>query len=94
MPSRSRPAHVMASAASLGRLPGSFAVRRMTNAVTSAATDAGSGGSGRSRWARATSSGVPVNGRVPVRHSYATIPREYRSLAGPAFSPTARSGAR
>ncbi len=81
------------SAALAGLRSGSLAVRPATSAATPAGTDGGSGGSGRSRCASATASGPPPNGRLPARHSYAIIPSAYRSAAGLAEAPAARSGA-
>src|SRR5262249_16191467 len=63
-------------------------------APTPAGTVAGRAGNERRRCASATSSAVPPNGGAPVRHSYPTTPREYRSDAGVAGPPAARSGAR
>ena len=57
------------SSALAGRAAGSLAVSSPTSRATSAGTAWGKGGSGRSRWATATSSGFPVNGAVPARHS-------------------------
>ena len=47
----------------------SLAVSSVTSAATSLGTAAGSGGSGRSRCASATSTGIPLKGCAPVRHS-------------------------
>jgi len=43
---------------------GSFAVSTITNSTTSVGSEAGRAGSGRSRWAIATSSGGPEKGRA------------------------------
>ena len=61
--SRSKRAWQATSAALAGRQAGSFAVRIITKSATATGTRAGSGGSGRSRCAIATSSGGPEKGR-------------------------------
>ena len=93
MAPRSAAACCATSAAVAGRAAGSLAVSLPTSAATPSGTG-GSGGSGLCRLAVVTSSGVPRNGGVPARHSNATTPSEYRSLAGVAAAPAARSGAR
>lgn len=90
----SRPARAATWAALAGRARGSLAVRSSTSAAASRGTEGGSGGSGCCWWASITAIGWPVNGGWPVRHWKATMPRAYRSAAGVAAAPRARSGAK
>src|SRR5215470_184308 len=93
-PVRTCPACSATSRADRGRCPGFLAVSAATSALTSAGTVMGRAGIENRTWASATSSAEPWNGGAPVRHSYPTTPREYRSDAGVADPPAARSGAR
>ena len=65
--SRRRSAQLATSCAPAGRADGSLAVSPATSSATSAGTANGNGGSGRSRWATATSTGFPVKGGAPAR---------------------------
>lgn len=87
-------ARAATSAALAGRAAGSFAVSWATSAATGPGTLEGSGGSARREYASVTCTAVPVNGSVPARHSYATMPSAYRSQAGLPGEPDMRSGAR
>ena len=69
MSSRRRAARVATSCALAGRAAGFLAVSSATSCAASAGTAWGNGGSGRSRCAAATSSGFPVKGWAPARHS-------------------------
>ncbi len=72
-----------------GRSAGFFAIIAMTRFCTGIGTVGGSGGGCSLICAMAIATcDSPVKGRLPARHSYATMPSEYVSVAGRPGDPT------